>query len=44
MRWDCAKAMFQGHKVTPVRQFQATDYETLLNDSHFARLSTMLKK
>ena len=44
MRWDCAKALFQGHKVTPVRQFQATDYETLLNDSHFAPLSTMWKK
>ena len=41
MRWDCAKALFQGHKVTPVRQFQATDYENLLNDSHFAPLSTM---
>ena len=44
MRWDCAKALFQGHKVTPVLQFQATDYETLLNGSHFAPLSIMLKK
>ena len=44
MRWDCAKALFQGHKVTPVRQFQATDHENLLNDSHFAPLSTMWKK
>ena len=41
MRWDCAKALFQGHKVTPVLQFQATDYETLLNGSHFAPLSIM---
>ena len=39
---DCVKAhevfretLFQGHKVTPVRQFQATDYEALLKRQSF---------
>ena len=39
---DCVKAhevfrdtIFQGHKVTPVRQFQATDYEALLKRHAF---------
>ena len=39
---DCVKAhevfrdtMFQGHKVTPVRQFQAADYEALLKRQSF---------
>ena len=48
---DCVKAhevfretLFQGHKVTPVRQFQATDYEALLNGSRFAPLSITRKK
>ena len=39
---DCVKAhevfrdtIFQGHKVTPVRQFQAADYEALLKRQSF---------
>ncbi|PFX21615.1 E3 ubiquitin-protein ligase TRIM71 [Stylophora pistillata] len=39
---DCVKAhevfrdtLFEGHKVTPVRQFQATDYEALLKRQSF---------
>ena len=39
---DCVKAhevfretLFQGHKVTPVRQFQAADYEALLKRQSF---------
>ena len=39
---DCVKAhevfrdtIFQGHKVTPVRRFQATDYEALLKWQSF---------
>ncbi|XP_066030762.1 E3 ubiquitin-protein ligase TRIM71-like [Pocillopora verrucosa] len=39
---ECVKAhevfretLFQGHKVTPVRQFQATDYEALLKRQSF---------
>ena len=39
---DCVKAhevfretLFQGHKVTPVRQFQAIDYEALLKRQSF---------
>ena len=39
---DCVKAyevfrdtIFQGHKVTPVRRFQATDYEALLKRKSF---------
>ncbi|XP_066030611.1 E3 ubiquitin-protein ligase TRIM71-like [Pocillopora verrucosa] len=39
---DCVKAhevfrdtIFQGHKVTPVRQFQAADYEALLKRESF---------
>ncbi|XP_027039307.1 E3 ubiquitin-protein ligase TRIM71-like [Pocillopora damicornis] len=39
---DCVKAhevfretLFQGHKVTPVRQFQAVDYEALLKRQSF---------
>ncbi|XP_022805531.1 uncharacterized protein LOC111342694 [Stylophora pistillata] len=39
---DCVKAhevfrdtVFQGHKITPVRQFQATDYEALLKRQSF---------
>ena len=39
---DCAKAhevfretMFEGHKVTPVRQFQAAEYEALLKRQSF---------
>ncbi|RMX54741.1 hypothetical protein pdam_00025918, partial [Pocillopora damicornis] len=43
---ECVKAhevfretLFQGHKVTPVRQFQATDYEALLKRQSFCTVN-----